>query len=211
MIRAIGKKITPAISVPFRKQSSATAIHVEPTKADRIIADVAARTTEPRLQKLARGLAWGADEKVWLALTSVAWLVTRGQSSRVRATTTHALLVTVAASALPHALKAIFDQTRPDRTTLRGHLHGVAPSGHAQDAFPSGHALHMGALYSAAGPLPARARIAVRSAAVGLSITRVMLLAHWASDVVVGFMLGAALERSLRPWTGYEPPGASRT
>ncbi|WP_315772092.1 MULTISPECIES: hypothetical protein [unclassified Bradyrhizobium] len=111
MIRAIGKKITPAISVPFRKQSSATAIHVEPTKADRIIADVAARTTEPWLQKLARGLAWGADEKVWLALTSVAWLVTRGQSSRVRATTTHALLVTVAASALPHALKAIFDQT----------------------------------------------------------------------------------------------------
>jgi undecaprenyl-diphosphatase len=28
-------------------------------------------------------------------------------------------------------------------------------------------------------------------------------LAHWASDVVVGFALGAVLERLLRSWTGY--------
>ena len=32
---------------------------------------------------------------------------------------------------------------------------------------------------------------------------RVVVLAHWASDVVAGFALGAMLERFLRLWTGY--------
>jgi hypothetical protein len=30
-----------------------------------------------------------------------------------------------------------------------------------------------------------------------------VVLAHWASDVVAGFALGAIVERVLRPWTGY--------
>jgi undecaprenyl-diphosphatase len=30
-----------------------------------------------------------------------------------------------------------------------------------------------------------------------------VVLAHWASDVVAGFALGAVLERLLRLWTGY--------
>jgi membrane-associated phospholipid phosphatase len=29
------------------------------------------------------------------------------------------------------------------------------------------------------------------------------VLAHWASDVVAGFALGAIIERLLRLWTGY--------
>jgi undecaprenyl-diphosphatase len=41
----------------------------------------------------------------------------------------------------------------------------------------------------------------VRAIAVALSLTRIALLAHWASDVVAGFALGAAVERLLRPWT----------
>jgi undecaprenyl-diphosphatase len=43
----------------------------------------------------------------------------------------------------------------------------------------------------------------VRTLAVGNSLTRILVLAHWASDVVAGFALGAVLERLLRPWTGY--------
>jgi membrane-associated phospholipid phosphatase len=61
----------------------------------------------------------------------------------------------------------------------------------------------MGALASAAGPLPAGPRRAIRALAVGLSLTRVVVLAHWASDVVAGFALGAILEHILRLWTGY--------
>jgi membrane-associated phospholipid phosphatase len=61
----------------------------------------------------------------------------------------------------------------------------------------------MGALASAAGILPARPRMAIRTLAIGLSLTRVVVLAHWTSDVVAGFVLGAVLERLLRQWTGY--------
>jgi undecaprenyl-diphosphatase len=39
--------------------------------------------------------------------------------------------------------------------------------------------------------------------AIGLSLTRIVVLAHWASDVVAGFALGAFMERLLRFWTGY--------
>ena len=42
-----------------------------------------------------------------------------------------------------------------------------------------------------------------RALAIGLSLTRIAVLAHWMSDAVAGFALGAALERLLRPWTGY--------
>jgi undecaprenyl-diphosphatase len=110
---------------------------------------------------------------------------------------------------LPHGLKLLFNQTRPDRRTVLGHVHGISFSGKRQDAFPSGHALHMGALASAAGSLPAGSRWTIRTVAVGLSLTRVMVLAHWVSDVAVGFLLGAVLERLLRWWTGY-PAEASR-
>jgi undecaprenyl-diphosphatase len=109
---------------------------------------------------------------------------------------------------LPHVLKAVFDQTRPDRRTVLGHLHGISFSGKRDDVLPYGHALHMGALASAAGTLPAGPRRAIRTVAVGLSLTRMMVLAHWASDVVAGFALGAILERLLRLWTGYPFEGS---
>jgi membrane-associated phospholipid phosphatase len=59
----------------------------------------------------------------------------------------------------------------------------------------------MGALASAAGLLRPQPCWALRALAVALSATRVVVLAHWASDVVVGFAAGALLERLLRPIT----------
>jgi membrane-associated phospholipid phosphatase len=61
----------------------------------------------------------------------------------------------------------------------------------------------MGGLASAAGALPEGYRRVIRTFAIGLSLTRVVVLAHWASDVVAGFALGIVLERTLRLWTGY--------
>jgi membrane-associated phospholipid phosphatase len=157
------------------------------------IARAVARNTKPAPEEIARALTWGADEKVLLVLAAAGWIVSRRGSASLRRAGNHALLVTVAASLLPHAMKSLFDQTRPDRRTVLGQ----------DDAFPSGHALHMGALASAAGILPARPRMAIRTLAIGLSLTRVVVLAHWTSDVVAGFVLGAFLERLLRRWTGY--------
>jgi membrane-associated phospholipid phosphatase len=152
---------------------------------------------------ISRGLTWGADEKILLLLATAGWLATRGRSEQLQCAGNHALLVAVVASLMPHAMKSVFDQTRPDRKMVLGHLHGVSFSGKREDAFPSGHALHMGALASAAGTLPPLPRRAIRTLAIGLSLTRIVVLAHWASDVVAGFAIGALTERLLRFWTGY--------
>lgn len=178
-------------------------VTVKPTSADVAIARAIARNTEPGLEQTARALTWGADEKILLVLAVAGWLGTRGKSERLRHIGNHALLVTITASLLPHALKLFFDQTRPDRRTVVGHIHGISFAGKPKDAFPSGHALHMGALASAAGSLPSRPRAVTRAIAVGLSMTRVAVLAHWASDVLAGFVIGAVTERLLRLWTGY--------
>lgn len=178
-------------------------VTVKPTKPDLLIARIVARNTSHRAERVSRGLTWGADEKILLALAVAGWVATRRRSEQLQRVGNHALLVTVAASLIPHGLKSVFDQTRPDRTTVLGHLHGVSFSGKRKDAFPSGHALHMGALASAAGTLPPLPRRAIRTVAIGLSLTRIVVLAHWASDVVAGFALGAFMERLLRLWTGY--------
>jgi undecaprenyl-diphosphatase len=178
-------------------------VNVKPTDADVRIARAVARHTNHLTETVSRGLTWGADEKILLALAAAGWVVTRTRRESVRRAGDHALLVAATASVLPHLMKSVFDQTHPDRKTVLGHLNGVSFSGKRKDAFPSGHALHMGALASAAGPLPAGLRRAIRALAVGLCVTRIVVLAHWASDVVAGFALGAVLERMLRPLTGY--------
>lgn len=62
---------------------------------------------------------------------------------------------------------------------------------------------HMGTLASAATVLPPRYKIPIWSVALGLSATRIAILAHWLSDVVAGFAIGIVLERVIRRLTGY--------
>ncbi|MGY4480061.1 phosphatase PAP2 family protein [Bradyrhizobium sp. USDA 3364] len=186
-----------------RSRSSRFPITVRPTGTDIAVADLIARNTKPVPEMIARGLTWGGDEKVLLFLVAVGWLVSRRGSAAQRRAGDHALLVTVAASLLPYLMKSLFDQRRPDRVMVLSHLRGVPLSGKRDNAFPSGHALHMGALASGAGSLPTRSRRAIRAFAIGLSLTRLVVLVHWASDVLAGFALGAILERFMRLWTGY--------
>ena len=178
-------------------------ITVRPTATDIAIANMIAAHTNPPTEKTAEVLTWGADEHLLLALTAGWWLYTRGQPRRRRRAADHVLLTTLVASAVPHLLKNLFDQERPDRLTVRGHWRGVPLSGNRLDAFPSGHALHVGALASAASRLPLQQRNAVWLIGAGLVATRILLLAHWTSDVISGLAIGAATERLLRQFTGY--------
>jgi undecaprenyl-diphosphatase len=176
---------------------------VRPTRPDVQIAEAIAEHTDPAVERAAQIVTWGADEKVLCALAVGWWLYCQTRSASDRAAASHILLTTVAVSLIPHALKAIFDQQRPDRVTVRGHLHGVPISGNRLDAFPSGHAMHVGALASAATVLPPARRNLVWSLGAGLVLTRIVLLAHWASDVAAGVLLGGLTERLLRFWTGF--------
>jgi membrane-associated phospholipid phosphatase len=179
------------------------AITVRPTRADVSIANAISAHTGRSTEQAAEFITWGADEHILCTLATGWWLYTRGKPADQRRAADHILLTTVVTSALPHVLKKVFDQERPDRTTIRGHLRGVPFSGKRQDAFPSGHAVHIGALASAASRLPPGQRNLVWAAGAGLVLTRVVLLAHWASDVAAGLAVGALTERLLRFVTGY--------
>ncbi|MHB0770422.1 phosphatase PAP2 family protein [Bradyrhizobium sp. 5.13L] len=174
---------------------------IKPTRIDTAIANEIAHDANSGFEHAAQAITWGADEHVLLALAAAGWLDTRLRHPERRPLADHVLIVSLATAVLPHVLKSMFDQTRPDRLTAGGHRRGIPYSGRPRDAFPSGHAVHMGALASAAGLLRPASRRLARSLAVALSLTRVALLAHWASDVAAGFTLGIAVERLFRPFT----------
>lgn len=176
---------------------------VRPTRLDVLVANVIAAHTGPRAEKASEALTWGADEHVLCALAVGWWMYCRNKSIDQRRASGHVLLCTLAASVLPHVLKNVFDQERPDRLTVRGHWRGVPLSGKRLDAFPSGHAVHIGALASAASILPAYQRNLVWTIGCAIAATRVVLLAHWVSDTVAGLFVGIAIERLLRRVTGY--------
>src|SRR5258707_9199096 len=175
---------------------------VRPAPADIEIANAVAKYTSPETERVAEALTWGADEHVLCALAAAWWLYNRGSNARDRVNSNHLLLTTVAVTLLPHLLKTLFDQQRPDRLTIRGHLHGVPLSGKRLDAFPSGHAMHIGALASAATVLPRGKRNLLWSLGAGLVLTRIVLLAHWASDVSAGPATGGFAEGVGGFWAG---------
>jgi len=174
---------------------------VHPTRLDERIASEVVAHTDRRIERVAGTLTWGADEHVLLALAAVGWALTRNAPTAERRLGNHFLACSLTAAGLPHVMKLFIDQERPDPLTVRGHFRGIPLSGKANDAFPSGHALHVGALASAATLLPPKVRDTIWFAGTVLATTRVILLAHWLTDVVAGLAIGAILERSLRKVT----------
>jgi membrane-associated phospholipid phosphatase len=122
------------------------------------------------------------------------------------------LAATAAVSAVvPHLLKRLVNQQRPDRSVRRGGR-GIPRSGKPYDAFPSGHAVHIGAVAAAVTRLDRHLGPAAWGLGCVIASTRVVLLAHWASDVLAGLALGVLIERglwrtarALRGLTKYKP------
>ncbi len=174
---------------------------IQPTRLDECVArEVSSHTNHP-VERVAGAVTWGADEHVLLVLAAVGWALTRSAREPERRLGNHVLACSLSTAILPHILKRFIDQKRPDRLTIQGHLRGVPFSGKSQDAFPSGHALHIGALASAATLSPAKYRNAIWATGAVLVTTRIVLLAHWVTDVAAGLALGAGLERGLRLMT----------
>jgi membrane-associated phospholipid phosphatase len=173
--------------------------HFGATQLDRRVAQAVARHASPAVERPARLLTWAADEHVLYVIAAGLWLVARAGDDRERRQTDHLALSVVATSILPHLLKRLIDQERPDRSMVHGRRHGIPRSGKAYDAFPSGHAMHVGAVASAVSwAYPKWTPIAW---CIGLVVaaTRIVLLAHWTTDVLAGLVMGALVERCLRP------------
>jgi membrane-associated phospholipid phosphatase len=172
---------------------------VRPTAFDRALANTVAHHVSAPLERFSRILTLLADERLLLAATFAVWAISRPSSSEVvRRNADHIALSVMATAIIPHLMKNCVAQTRPDRH-VHGPRHGIPKSGYRSDAFPSGHAMHMGAIASAVSWMAPNWRWLAWTVAGLISTTRVVLLAHWASDVLIGLGLGTMVERLLRP------------
>ena len=178
-------------------------IRVHPLPADTALARAIARNTGPVPEDVSSIITWGADGHVLTAQAVGWWLWSRSKPPAQRRASDHVLLTTLAAVLLPHLLKTQLDQVRPHRRTVRGHLHGIPLSGKGSMRFPQ-------AMPCMSEPLlPPRTNCrrpgeTWSGPLVPLSRRRIVLLAHWASDVIAGLAIGAALERLMRRLTGFK-------
>ena len=187
--------------------------HFGATELDWRIARAIARNATPAVERPARLLTWAADDHVLLVISAGLWLASRAGDERERKQADHLVLSTVATAILPHLLKRMFAQERPDRRVVHGRRHGIPRSGKAYDAFPSGHAMHVGAVASAISwAFPKSAPLAWGVGGL-VAATRIVLLAHWTTDVLAGLAMGAFVERCLRPlsWPGGHADRSSPT
>jgi hypothetical protein len=97
-----------------KRLANGASVTIRTTEAGVAIARTVARKIGPAPERLARALTWGADEKVLWALRGVGWLASRGAGEPMRRAANQAVLGAAAASLLPHGMKRLVDQTRPD-------------------------------------------------------------------------------------------------
>jgi membrane-associated phospholipid phosphatase len=179
-------------------------VTLPPLNVDLAISRSCARAATPARERSLQVMTWLADEKILLGVVGLFWLTAqlRSQEKDVRHEANRMLLSVAIAGLLPDVFKYLVNRKRPDRALVHGRRHGIPRSGDAWDSFPSGHALHLGAI---AGPLSRlvskQFRPYVWVGLLGLASTRIMLLAHYASDVVVGLVLGAGLGKVVRKIT----------
>ena len=171
---------------------------IGPTRFDRAVAGFAEDQATPAAERALQVLTYAADGSVLLAAAIGFWAVSCRHRPSQREASTYLVINVALSSLLPHLLKALVDQERPDRR-VHGSRHGIPISGKAKDAFPSGHAVHVGAVVSALSRYFPGLQALVWPLGLGVAATRIFLLAHWASDVIAGLALGVALERNLWP------------
>ncbi|WP_347336829.1 hypothetical protein [Bradyrhizobium embrapense] len=150
-------------------------ITVRPTKPDIAIARVISRNTAPPTERAASILTWAADEHV--LVTALAASVSRICSNRYST-------MSGQIGSPSFGICTAFQPPAGRRTHFRPDTQfRSAPSVPRRASFP-------------------RARI-IRALSACLISTRVLLLAHWASDVIVGSAIEVVLERLIRCATGY--------
>jgi len=166
-----------------------------PTRLDLALAECCEIHASRRNQRVVRLVTLLADQKAVLALAGTVWVASRclpGGPDRREAD--RLVCSALVAGALPHLFKTVVARERPDRS-VQEPRRGIGKSGNAWDSFPSGHAVHLGAVAAPLARLaPAGLGSLVWPAVFSLAATRIVVLAHYATDVLAGFALGAAVE-----------------
>jgi membrane-associated phospholipid phosphatase len=171
--------------------------HIPATRFDRHVAAAIEQHASPELERPAKVATVLADERALLVLVAGIWLISRAGTVQRRREGNHLVANVAVVNVLSRTLKRVFAQERPDRTMVHGRRQGIPKSGEASSAFPSGHAMYVGAVSSALARFFPSAAPLIWAAGSVVAATRVLLLAHWASDVAVGAASGIGIERLL--------------
>jgi membrane-associated phospholipid phosphatase len=139
----------------------------------------------------------------WIIIVSAFLLFQGWASSRTAKTIRHRLqalriswigrylLTSIAFSGLvANLLKRLIGRARPEHFQDYGIFSFSSFSGHSFESFPSGHATTIGAFFAAFALLFPRCRLPLLACALWLGMTRVMVGAHYSSDVIAGLALG---------------------
>jgi undecaprenyl-diphosphatase len=162
-------------------------------------ADLAVSRTCLRYARPLSVITWLADEQIMLAATTAFWAATRFSSARsVRREADQMLCSVLIAGAVPHLFKHLVARERPNRTLVRRADRRVPSLGNAWDSFPSSDAMHLSAIATSAQRLVSRRwRPVLTGGLATLAASRIMLLAHYPSDVIAGWGIGALINRAV--------------
>ena len=174
-------------------------IELRPFAADVAISRACLRAASPAIERPLRVITWLADEKIMLGVVGVVWAATRlSPSQPLRREADQMLCSVLIAGVVPDLFKYLVRRERPNRALVRRNDTRVPRLGNAWNSFPSGHAMHLSAIAASAQRLvPRRWRAVLWSALGALAATRVVLLAHYPSDVVAGWGIGALINRAV--------------
>ncbi len=110
---------------------------------------------------------------------------------RYVATASAYVFLSVALSGIiTNIVKRIIGRARPPLFDAEGAFHFKAFSGHLYESFPSGHSTTDGAMAMALAVLFPSIRIPVLILGGFLALTRIMVGAHYLSDVIAGYSFG---------------------
>jgi membrane-associated phospholipid phosphatase len=174
-------------------------IKLRPFRSDVAIAQACLQMANPAIERPLSVITWLADEKVLVAAGAVFWAATRFSPSRpLRREADQILCSLLIAGLVPHLGKYLVRRERPNRALVQRYDTRVPRLGNAWDSFPSGHALHLSAVAPSLQRLaPRRWRPLLTGGLGALAASRIMLLAHYPSDVIAGWGIGALINKAV--------------
>jgi membrane-associated phospholipid phosphatase len=196
----IRKSIVQRAIIGNNSMAWSAPIKLRPFATDVAISRACLRAAGPAVERPLRVVTWLADEKIMLGAVGVFWAATRLSPSRPLRREADAMLCSVLiAGVMPDLFKYLVRRERPNRALVRRHDRRVPQLGNAWDSFPSGHAMHLSAIAASAQQLvPPRWRAPLWSGLGALAATRIALLAHYPSDVLAGWGIGALINKTVR-------------
>jgi|SRR5690349_474531 len=168
-------------------------MQVKVTQIDRKVARFAAKYSNESLKNFLQCVTMAGNEKVLIPGSLLAWITAALRNTKPEKYR-HLFTALVIVVALDHLSKHLFDQQRPDRIGKRYRQSGIPRSSGKYNSFPSGHAMLLGAAARALQRAYPEAKILIWGTIGAIASTRILLLAHWLSDVVAGIAAGIAAE-----------------